>query len=506
MNKKYTYSTRRWVVLLMWVGLWLSSTTAQAQSGPVGNEWIVPGQTYYKMKIVRDGLYKIDYQYLTQAGITGVVPNELQIWRRGREIATYVGGSRTTLDATSFIEFYAVHNDGRLDVELYKNPADQPHQYFSLYTDTASYFLTWRAGTAGRHMQEPVAAGGTVHPHNLRERLTLRIEGFQDYPPELSTYLPWMQAGEGFYMNASNNELTYTIDSVSVSPAATGPLPRVEVVLFGAQDFSQRSGGVGTPHHTQVIVVPPTGSGAERVLGVMNYVGLVRARQSFTLQASDVSSTGRVVIKLKSVAPVAAGDYFVSHYLRTTVPQAPAWLASRNRLLFQNDSLLTGPATYELANVPATVAGFDINDLYNVQRVVGTQGASAALKRFVFPGATAAITHRLMLTDEATLPKPLPARRVRFRTINPAVPTFTIITHPQLMGAVGTVPNAARAYANYRASTAGGRYDTLMVTSQQLYDQFFYGEKSWLALRHFSRWLAAATPNATNRYLLDLLY
>lgn len=507
MNKQYTYSTRRWVVLLLWVGLWLGGATAQAQSGPVGNEWIVPSQTYYKMKIVRDGLYKIDYQYLVQAGIAGVVPNELQIWRRGREIATYVGGSRTTLDPTSFVEFYAVHNDGRLDAELYKNPADQPHQYFSLYTDTASYFLTWRAGTAGRHMQEPVAAGGTVHPHNLRDKLDLRIQRFSDYPQELSTYLPWIQAGEGFYMGDSNNanrELTYTIDSVSVSPAATGPLPRVEVVLFGGQNFSQRSGGAGIPHYTQVIVVPPTGGGAERVLGVMNYVGLVRARQSFPLQASDISSAGRVTIKLKSVAPVATGDYFVSHYLRTTTPQVPTWLASRNRLLFQNDSLLTGPATYELANVPATVVGFDINDLYNVQRVVGTQGSGAALERFVFPDATAAITHRLMLVDEATLPKPLPARRVRFRTINPAVPTFTIITHPQLMGGVGTVPNAAREYANYRASAAGGRYDTLMVTSQQLYDQFFYGEKSWLALRHFSRWLATATPNATNRYLLLL--
>ena len=507
MNKNYTHSRQRWVVLLMWVSLWLASAAAQAQSGPVGNEWIVPGQTYYKMKIVRDGLYKIDYQYLTQAGIAGVLPNELQIWRRGREIATYVGGNQTTLDATSFIEFYALHNDGRLDAELYKYPADQPHQYFSLYTDTASYFLTWQAGTIGRHMQQPAAAGGTVHPHTLREALKLRIDTFVDAPENQYTYLPWMQAGEGFSMNASNNtsrELTYTIDSVSVNPATTGPPPRVEVLLFGGQDFSRQVGGTGVAHHTQVIVIPPTGGGAERVLGVMNYLGLVRARQSFALQASDVSSAGTVVIKLKSVVPVAAGDYFVSHFLRTTNPQVPTWPANRNRLLFQNDSLLSGPATYELANVPATVAGFDVNDVYNVQRVMGTAGATTALTRFVFPGATAAATHRLMLANEATLPKPFPARRVRFRTINPAVATFTIITHPLLMRAAGTVPNAARAYANYRASTAGGHYDTLMVTTQQLYDQFFYGEKSWLALRHFSRWLAAATPTATNRYLLLL--
>ena len=72
------------------------------------------------------------------------------------------------------------------------------------------------------------------------------------------------------------------------------------------------------------------------------------------------------------------------------------------------------------------------------------------------------------------------------------------------MGPAAGAPNAARAYANYRASTAGGSYDTLMVTTQQLYDQFNYGEKSWLALRHFSRWLAAASPVGSNRYLLLL--
>ncbi|MBU6122438.1 putative type IX secretion system sortase PorU2 [Hymenobacter siberiensis] len=501
MNKKYTYSTRRWVVLLMWVGLWLSSTTAQAQSGPVGNEWIVPGQTYYKMKIVRDGLYKIDYQYLTQAGITGVVPNELQIWRRGREIATYVGGSRTTLDATSFIEFYAVHNDGRLDAELYKNPADQPHQYFSLYTDTASYFLTWRAGTAGRHMQEPVAAGGTVHPTRMLNTLDLKQKYFVDLPHEQYTYLPWFEAGEGFVMDYVHDEVTDTIVA-SVNPVASTTAPRVEVSLFGAFDNAIRSGGGGVQHNTQVYVVPP--SGTPRLLGTMSYSGLVRIRRIFQIQASDISNRGKITIKLKAQLPLAANDYFFLNYIRTVVPQANAWPAGGRSLAFENDSLLTGPATYELLGVPATVAGFDIQDLYNVQRVTSTVGSSASLSRFIFPGANASATHRLLMSDEAYLLVPSAARRVRFRVINPALANFVIITHPQLMRPAGTVPNAALEYAKYRASTAGGHYDTLMVTSQQLYDQFFYGEKNWLALRHFSRWLAAASPAGSNRFLMLL--
>ena len=103
---------------------------------------------------------------------------------------------------------------------------------------------------------------------------------------------------------------------------------------------------------------------------------------------------------------------------------------------------------------------------------------------------------------------PPPARRVRFRAINAAAVNFAIVSHRQLFGAGldGTSPvaNAARTYAAYRASAAGGAYDTLLVTADQLYDQFHYGERSWLALRQFGRWLAAAAPANPNRYLLLL--
>ncbi|MBO2009001.1 C25 family cysteine peptidase [Hymenobacter negativus] len=185
------------------------------------------------------------------------------------------------------------------------------------------------------------------------------------------------------------------------------------------------------------------------------------------------------------------------------------WFANRHSVEFYNDSLLTGPATYEYANdsIPATAVGFDVQDIYNVQRIVSVPG-SASTRRYVFPNATSAATHKLLLADETYLAvPPLPARQVIFRNITPATPNYIIITHPQLMKpdpATPGVSNAAQEYANYRASTAGGGYNVLMVTAPELYDQFTYGDKSWLALRHFTRWLVAAAPNNTSRYLLLL--
>ena len=493
---------RRYWFLLALGWLLLTGGGARAQSGPVGNEWIVPGQPYYKIKVLRDGLHKLDYQYLTRAGISGVAPREFQLWRRGRQMAIYVGGNPNALDTSTLIEFYGRMNDAALDAELYKKPSDQPHTYFSLYSDTASYFLTWRTGTAGRRMQEPASAGGTPHPHRLLGKLDMRINLFKDVPAEESVYLPWVEPSEGFFMGVTNTELVYTTDSVSVSPApAAATPPRVEVSLVGAPNQALRSGGGGVAHHVEVVVVPA--SGPERVLGLMNFVGLTRARQQFAFQPSDINAAGRLTIKLRNKAPVAADDYFYVVYLRTTTPQANAWYPNRHRLVFESDSLLAGPATYELAGVPATVVGFDVQDLYNQQRVVSTPGAGPGLSRFVFPAANGA-THQLLLADELFPFTAMPAQRVSFRPIDPAQPTFVIISHRQLLKpAIGTT-NAVKSYAAYRASAAGGRYDTLVVTAQQLYDQFTYGEKSWLALRHFTRWVAAAGPANRERYLLLL--
>jgi hypothetical protein len=506
MDKNYKWLNTRWGMLWVLLGMLLSGPLVRAQQ-LVGNEWIVPGQQYYKVKIVKDGLYKLDYQYLTQAGISGVAPSQLQIWRRGRELARYVGGNTAVLDPTTFLEFYAVRNDGKLDAELYKRPQDQPHQLYSFYTDTAAYFITWSAAARpGRAMAQPVVAGGTAHPNRMSSALYLHSGDLKErnYGLQPSTqFLPWVEPGEGFFWTITSNTTTgfavgsaaYAADSTISSIASVGPTPTAEVVVFGVTE---------TLHRTEVLVVPPTGP--ERSLGIIQYAGFSRGRQTFPVLRSDFRSDGKVVLRVKTQAPAIPRDFFALCYVRVVAPQNNRWFGNRNSIAFYNDSLLAGPATYELDSIPATVVGFDVQDFYNVQRIAGTT-VSATRRRFVFPGATTSATHQLYLADESNLRvPPLPARRVYFRQINPAVPNFIIITHPQLMRPATGTSNAALAYASYRANPGPGgtRYDTLMVTTFQLYDQFGYGDRSWLAMRHFGRWLGAATPARVDRYLLLL--
>jgi hypothetical protein len=487
---------------LLWLALLLSAgRAAQAQSGAYGNEWIVPGQPYYKVKVWRDGLYRLDYAYLSQLGAGAVAPAQLQVWRRGKEVAVYQGGNSAALDNSTFIEFFGQRNDAGLDKEFYKNIKDQANPFYSFYTDTAAYFVTWGA-RAGKRMAQPAAAGGTPHGWRLQSSLKQWVGNYAEGPTEQTfTFLPWIEAGEGFFEGDVRGAYQAPLDS-ALRAVATGPgvpNPTLETVVQG--------GFRDTNHNIAIQVVAPGGA-APRELGKLAFYGYEHGHGRYRLQASDIGSDGMVRIgySLASQPPQRYPDSYRLSWWRVTAAQQNVWFSNRQQVFFQNDSLLTGPATYEIDNIPTTVSGFDIHDPWNVQRIVAADAATLGStgRRYVFPSATGQQTRRLLLADEARTLTPPPARRINFRSIDPARPNFVIITHPKLMQAAGGVPNVARAYANYRASAAGGAYDTLMVTAPQLYDQFHYGERSVIALRHFALWLAAKSPAAQTKYLLLL--
>ncbi|TGE28082.1 putative type IX secretion system sortase PorU2 [Hymenobacter metallicola] len=495
----------RWFTFLLGA-LLLGGNMAVAQSGPYGNEWIVPSQQYYKIKVSRDGIYRLDYAYLSQAGISGVNPQRFQLWRRGQETAIYVGGNNpTVMDNSTYIEFYGQRNDGALDRGMYKNPADQAQRLYSLYTDTASYFLTWSATANGRRMAQPaVGPVGGAHPYWSKPGLNIIAERYNDVALNSFVYQPWAEAGEGFlskhwgkgrdnFGNVQPGDV-YTVDSV-VSRAGSGPLPVLETLVVGAS---------ATPH-TVNLYVQPEGTTQWRVFRTFVLQNFEQRKIVETLQRTDVKANGQVRMLIEVVTAATPGNdnNFVSlAYLKVTYPQTARWFANRRSISFRNDSTLgSSAAYYTLDSIPATVRGFDVTDPYNIQRIEGIAGTGRK-RSYVFPQAIAGARARnLFLADVAQALVPQPAQRIRFRSISPAAHNFLIVSHQALMKPAGDTLNPVREYAKYRASTAGGRYDTLVVTTDQLYNQFHYGEKSALAIRQFAQFMLT---NNRAKYLLLL--
>ena len=88
---------------------------------------------------------------------------------------------------------------------------------------------------------------------------------------------------------------------------------------------------------------------------------------------------------------------------------------------------------------------------------------------------------------------------VRFRDYRSLPANYLLVGHSQLEKPSLQHANALDAYASYRASAAGGNFDTLVLRMEELYDQFAFGERTPLA---FTAFLKFYWPIHHPQYLL----
>ena len=88
---------------------------------------------------------------------------------------------------------------------------------------------------------------------------------------------------------------------------------------------------------------------------------------------------------------------------------------------------------------------------------------------------------------------------VRFRDYRSLPANYLLVGHRQLEKPSLQHANALDAYASYRASAAGGNFDTLVLRMEELYDQFAFGERTPLA---FTAFLKFYWPIHRPQYLL----
>ena len=139
---------KKFYFILLLLGLTLFSTKVNAQA--YGNEWIDYNQVYLKFPVYKTQVYRINYTTLYSAlqdigiSLADINPKYIKIYGRGQEIPLYIAGENDNqFDTNDYIEFYAQYNDGWYDERLYPNANQHPNPYYSNFTDTAYYFLTW---------------------------------------------------------------------------------------------------------------------------------------------------------------------------------------------------------------------------------------------------------------------------------------------------------------------------------------------------------------------------
>ncbi len=481
---------------------------------PDPTRWITYAQTYVKLPIAQTGLYRITTAELQQAGVSThrIDPTTLQLFHRGVEQAIYVAGEDDRqLDEPDFIEFYGRANDGAQDSLLYRPTSAQPHAYYSLFSDTTAYFLTWRLdGQPGRRMvtyTDTDYANLTAETYHWEEDLRLLTD---NYPGWAAGIPPWLEtsyydAGEGYTGLVQAKNKPYTTLFSLTNSVREGPAPQLDVLLVG-RDFT---------NHRIACLLGPT-LNTQRQLDSIRFTFYNNARIQTSAAWSDVGTNGTLLLSTLSKGEAGATDAYSISSIRLRYPQRLTVGGQYTRVF----RLAPNPTRRSLIDLPDALPNthfWDITDPTAPQQI-GIASWSANRVRLVIRG-----THTARTVLSVSQPRSVPAiHPVTFTDWTSRKPTYLIISHEALMHPVrapmvdgsmvgapsagdttSTGPvNAVREYARYRASAAGGGHDTLVVTMQQLIDQYSYGERHPLAIRQFADQLLRQSGRALQYLLL----
>lgn len=469
--------------------LLLPATVGFAQE--YGHEWIDYNKQYYKIPVGQDGIYRISYADLVSAGfpVNSVDPRRLQLFHQGEEQAIYVEGQGDAIfNTTDYIEFYGRRNDGSIDSELYQPAEAQPHQYYNIYSDTSVYFLTYHLGpTTGKRMasfsENNINGLSPEASHNqaVVQVNTDQYSGGRSFNTSDVTKYTWFDYGEGWTgkLIQEGQSVDYTLTGITAAVQASGN-PVLQVLLVGRDDVEH-----------QAEVFAGAASGSLRSLGTVQFDLYNAHLFEQEISWSDISAAGEIFVRIDAQGITGSNDRLSTSYIRVVFPQNFDMQGVDNKKFVLKTN--TGDKSWvEIQNAPASANIYDITDPNNVVRIgYSTAGTSATAMI-----NNTSVSRTLWVNGTGYLTPVL--KRVQFSEIDPANYNYIIVSHSILMKPTGGVDDPVAAYADYRASAAGGSYDVLTADMQMLYNQFAYGQPGPLALYRFMRFMV---DNGNPQYL-----
>lgn len=457
--------------------------------GQYGHEWIDHSNPnpVFKIKIYEDGLYRIDYNIINDALINAgynlafIDPADFQLFHLGTQQYIHIEGeSDGTFNSTDYIEFFGKKNDGTYDVNLFDSPDDMVNPYYSLFTDTSSYYLTW----------EPDSLAIKVRLANIPNNVT-------NPPPPKSYYIhknyrEYHNGRQSGYKFPAGSE--YMIDSRFVVGEG-----------FTAANFNKKTKTYPFPNEKIYFASPHTSATVRfRVVNIFDQIHHLRFEVNDTLYL-DTMVNGQKVGNYDMQVPLTSmnngiNDIFAITALGTgsSDRNAVGYIETYfpREFDFNNESFFTFNVTgVPLTNSYLEIANFNhqsadpvLYDFDNHQRLVGVIDQGFIKLNIPMMGRDSI---NLYLGSQAAgdLKFVDGLEEIQFIDYSkaPNQGDYIIISHSRLrMDGQGT--DWIEEYRQYRSSSAGGGFNGIIVSIDQLYDQFSYGIIMHpLSIRNFIR-------------------
>ena len=464
---------KRYFTILL--ALFVSPTFLQAQmwNGTdtlYGNEWINYDQSYFKIMVAEDGMYRIPQSALVNAGIdvNAINGTNFQLFHNGEEAPIYVS-TESILGANDYIEFYGEKNRDELDRYLYNNPdIELLNPEYSLFTDTSAYFLTWDQSTQTANRFQSVQNDLTNLPSPEQyfmheEKVVFSSENIKENITN-GIYFSTYGRGEGFA-----NGFTTSVE-VSLSPdhIFTGVnQSNVNIRLATSDGNHQLSIGL---NGDEIKYDEPNG---------------------FTLQQYDINITTSELTGDDKVQIDGTFDSYDRHAVANVVLNYPRSFNFDNQESFKfKIKASASPLYLEIENFNAGSKTI-LYDLTNNIRIE-TQIDGNIVKVKLPPSIQ---ERTLCLINNNSGSTQVGLQTTNFVDLSESDAEFIIISNKALFND-GNGTNWVQEYANYRSSMQGGDYPSRVIEIQQLYDQFAYGiNRHSISMRNFGHYIKKAWSN-----------
>ncbi|MEM9921325.1 MAG: C25 family cysteine peptidase, partial [Bacteroidota bacterium] len=477
---------RRLTLWLIMVTLCLANKlNAQMSNGLYGNEWIQFDQSYYKVKVSEDGIYRINQSALSAAGlpVANLRGDQFRLYVMGQEVPIFTS-TEGVLGGNDYIEFFGRKNRAELDRELFENPdADLLNPEYSLYTDFSSYYLTWTDSGSGIRFQEvdnDLTALPTAETHfNYKQVEVYATNISNDRSAHVKRTIngdggaySYFDIAEGFATNFSTSH-TMTIEPAFVYEANNNTTLGVR---FASDNLL----------HQQTISLNGTQIFDE------SYVNFTVQDHDFDIATADIVSG--VNLEFKGIDSDV--DRLAIANIRLTYPRQFNF-GGASSFLF--DIERSGSRKYlEIENFEGSGGDVVLYDLTNNIRI--NTRVEDDLVKVVLPPST--VDRRLVLVNRGAGTTTLQLEAVQFIDYSAESFDYVIITHNKLFDD-GQGNNYIRDYADYRRSIQGGGFEVQVVDIAQLYDQFSYGvETHPLSIRNFGHYIDKVIDNPRYVFLI----
>lgn len=428
---------------------------AQADYDP---SWYDPSAPHVKIGVVNDGVYRVSAAQLNAAGVPATAdPATFRLLEQGQEVPiVYDNGD---------LIFVGQRNRGADEAWAYDgDPSLQSSTYYSLYSDTTFYWLTWGGANGLRYQPATPPAGAPV----AVVRDTLHREQDNTYFYGQASGDPRYTRGEGYYWTrfsintaGTNIERTYAL-----------PLDRYAATAGEAVTVRVRLMGTSGSRHRVRVAVEPAGGGNALATDEATWDRYALTTLTATVPAGAMPADGALQIRLTSFGDASYGtpNYVSLDWIEAAYPRT---LAAEGTTDAQRFIAPAGNTTFTLTNHtgPVTVyAPSRARHYVATSAGDGTFTLNAALPSNTALWAVGANGYRTPATVRPDTPSNWAA------SSNAA--DYVILTTPALR-------SSADALAAYRQNTPG--YTTAVVEVQDVFDQFDYGRPTPVAIRRFVR-------------------